>query len=111
MKENPQSIDQVINELDIIVDRSVQDNNYLGIFAYVYRRTTAQIRQAIVDKQFEDNERMEKMDVNFANKYLNAYRKFNNNESCSKSWSIPFRVKDEVCFLSLNKTGLYFDLK
>jgi hypothetical protein len=95
MKENPQSIDQVINELDIIVDRSVQDNNYLGIFAYVYRRTTAQIRQAIVNKQFDDNERMEKMDVNFANKYLNAYRKFNNNESCSKSWSIPFRAKDE----------------
>jgi hypothetical protein len=95
MQEKPQSIDQVINELDSIIDQTLHDNNYLGIFSYVYRRTTEQIRQAIVDKQFDDNARMEKMDVNFANKFLTAYQKFNNNETCSKSWSVPFKAKDE----------------
>lgn len=95
MQEKPQSIDQIINELDSIIDQTLHNNNYLGIFAYVYRRTTEQIRQAIVNKQFDNNERMEEMDVNFANKFLLAYQKFNNNETCSKSWSIPFKAKNE----------------
>jgi hypothetical protein len=95
MQIQAQTIDQVLEELDKIIEQTVQENNYLGIFAYVYRRTTAQIRQAITDKQFENNERMEKMDVNFAGKYLDAYQKFNHNVDCPESWSVPFQARNE----------------
>ena len=88
------NIDEVLSELDLIIDSSVAENNYLGIFAYVYRRTTVQIRQAIAEKQFEDNARMEMMDVAFANLYLTAYQKFTNNLSCSESWQTAFSAKD-----------------
>jgi hypothetical protein len=88
-----QSIGGVLEELDRIINSSVEENNFLGIFAYVYRRTTAQIKQAILEKQFEDNDRMEKMDVAFANLYLTAYQYYNHNMSCSASWKTAFDAK------------------
>jgi hypothetical protein len=90
-----QSIGEVLDELDRIIDSSVEENNYLGIFAYVYRRTTAQIKQAILEKQFEDNARMEMMDVAFANLYLTAYKNYTDNLDCSYSWNVAFSAKDD----------------
>jgi len=89
------TIDEVLEELDRIIDSTVAENNFLGIFAYVYRRTTAQIKQAILEKQFEDNERMELMDVAFANLYLTAYQRFSANLDCSASWETAFKAKNE----------------
>ena len=89
------TIDEVLSELDLIIDSTVVENNHLGIFAYVYRRTTAQIKQAIIDKQFEDNERMERLDVAFANLYLTAYQRYTNNLKCSESWKIAFDAKND----------------
>lgn len=89
------TIDEVLVELDKIIDTSVAENNYLGIFAYVYRRTTARIKQAIQDKEFEDNHRMELMDVAFANLYLTAYQSHTNNISCSESWQIAFNARNK----------------
>jgi len=89
------TIDEVLEELDRIIETTVAENNFLGIFAYVYRRTTAQIQQSIRQKEFEDNERMELMDVTFANLYLTAYQKHAANQSCSASWETAFKAKNE----------------
>ncbi len=89
------TIDEVLAELDRIIDSTVSENNFLGIFAYVYRRTTAQIKQAIAEKQFEDNARMELMDVAFANLYLTAYYGFKNNQDCSSAWKTTFNARNE----------------
>jgi len=89
------TIDEVLEELDRIIDSTVAENNFLGIFAYVYRRTTAEIRQAILEKQFEDNHRMELLDVAFANLYLTAYQNYSAKLSCSASWEISFNAKRE----------------
>lgn len=89
------TIDEVLAELDLIIDSTVAENNYLGIFAFVYRRTTAQIKQAIHDKLFEDNERMERLDVAFANLYLTAYQQYENGLGCSESWQTAFAAKNE----------------
>ena len=91
----PSSIDEVIKKLDLIIDETILANNYLGIFAYVYRRTTAKIQEAILEKRFEDNLRMEKFDVIFANRYINAYENFKLHQSISKSWDAAFQVKDQ----------------
>lgn len=93
LTHQPKTIDEVIAQLDEVIDETVADNNYLGIFAYVYRRTTAEIRKAIEEKRFEDNERMERFDVAFANYYLDAYKKFKANEAVSKSWMTSFEVR------------------
>ncbi len=95
MNTLPTSIDQVLEQLDSIIQDSVKDNDHLGIFAYVYRRTTAQIKQAIQNQDFEDNDRMERFDIRFASKYLQAYYNFQSGMSVPKSWEIAFRVKSE----------------
>jgi hypothetical protein len=91
----PKTIDEVLLELDLIIDTAIKENSPLGYFAYLYRRVTAQIKQAVSDNQFEDNARMQKMDVAFANLYLVAFYKFRNGESISESWRIAFQAKDE----------------
>jgi hypothetical protein len=96
MNNIPGSIDEVLRELDSIILETVNDNNYLGIFAYVYRRTTAEIKKAILAKAFEDNGRMERMDVAFANKYISAYRNYKTSAGpFFTAWGIPFRAGRE----------------
>ena len=101
------TIDEVLTELDLIIDSTIAENSYLGIFAYVYRRTTAQIKQAIHEKQFEDNERMELMDVAFANLYLSAYQKYSDNQDCSASWKAAFKAKyDKITIIQHLMLGM-----
>lgn len=84
------SIKQVLEQLDYIIEETILENNYLGVFAYVYRRTTAQIEKAIENSRFEDNARMEKMDVIFANLYIKAYYDYKQGKPISKAWKISF---------------------
>lgn len=84
------NIEEVLAQLDAIIDESARNNNALGIFAYVYRRTTAQIKQAVQNRVFEDNEGMEQFDVLFANKYLEAYRLYQNGIRCPAPWKVAF---------------------
>lgn len=100
MQKLPETIGEVLIELDKIIDQTVAENNFLGIFAYVYRRTTAQIQQAIKNQGFEDNVRMEKFDVAFANFYLRAYHSYRNKQPLSKAWKISFDSQKE------NLTGI-----
>lgn len=92
MKE-ANTIDKILNQLDQIIDETLTENSYACVFAYVYRRTTAQIKVAIDNKRFEDNVRMEKMDVIFANFYIAAYNGFKEEMPISKSWKASFDVQ------------------
>lgn len=89
------TIKEVLDQLDDIINQSIAENSNLGLFAYVYRRTTAEIADAIANKRFEDNERMERFDVVFANFYLDAYHAFQNNQNLSKSWRHVFEASSE----------------
>lgn len=94
MDNQANTIDQVIDQLDAIIADSVKNNDPLGFFAYIYRRTTAQIKQAILDGKFEDNARMEKFDVHFANKYLDAYRDYHAGKPVCGPWAVSFDIKN-----------------
>ncbi len=84
------TITEVLAELDFIIERSIKNNDARGIFAYVYRRTTAEIKVAIDNKEFEDNEALHLFDVAFANHYLLAYNQNEAKEECSSSWQQSF---------------------
>ncbi|MEZ4775595.1 MAG: DUF5995 family protein [Bacteroidia bacterium] len=90
----PQTIDEVLKELDRIIAENTRKNEYLGIFAYIYRRTTAEIKQGILNGEFEDNEGMERFDVTFAGFYIDAYRKFRRGERPSRSWMASFLAEN-----------------
>jgi hypothetical protein len=90
MKNPPRTIDDVLARLDEIIAESLAKNDRACLFAYLYRRTTAQIKRAIEDNAFEDNERMERFDVLFASKYIEAYSNYKGNTVCAGSWMVAF---------------------
>lgn len=89
------TIQDVLDQLDVIIEESIGNNSRLGLFAYIYRRTTAEIASEITLGHFDDNHRLELMDVEFANLYLDAYKDYKNNDEVSAAWAFAFDHEDE----------------
>jgi hypothetical protein len=86
----PETIDEVLAELDKIIDTAVAEKNHAAIFAYVYRRTTAAIQQSIQAGLFEDNAQMEQFDVQFANYYIRAWHDYRAGKNGCAAWKLTF---------------------
>ena len=91
----PTTITEVLTELDLIIEDAITNNDRLGLFAYVYRRTTAEILNEVQLGNFENNAQLEQMDVAFANLYLEAYHNFKKGEKVSACWEFSFTSKEE----------------
>ncbi|WP_107039059.1 DUF5995 family protein [Brumimicrobium mesophilum] len=89
------TIQQVLDQLDVIIEDCIANNSRLGLFAYIYRRTTAEIAAEIALGNFENNQRLEDMDVVFANLYLDAYKDYKNGQLVSTSWAFAFDQENE----------------
>ncbi|SFD12044.1 DUF5995 family protein [Bacillus sp. UNCCL81] len=88
---NANTIDDVIEQLDEIISMSNKTKSKLGYFASLYRLVTIKVKVGILNNQFEDGTRMERLDVNFANFYLKALKNYLNGEPVSLSWQLAFR--------------------
>lgn len=88
------SIDQVILMLDDIIDETEKNNNPLGYFAALYRNVTVKVKEGIQDNFFEDGPRMEKLDIIFAKRYLDAYFLWQKSETVTKSWQKAFELSN-----------------
>lgn len=84
------TIDDVIAALDNIIETSKTNNDPLGYFAALYRQVTVKVKEGIASNFFEDGPRMEKLDVIFASRYINAYYAYKNNEPVTASWKKAF---------------------
>jgi hypothetical protein len=92
MKIQNNSIQQVIITLDEIISDSVKNKNPLGYFAALYRNVTVKVKEGIENNFFDDGPRMEKLDIIFANRYIEAYYAWKNNGSITKSWEKAFEM-------------------
>lgn len=89
------TIDEVIAHLDLIIDRARSDNSPRGYFAALYRMVTIRIKEGIERGEFDDNERMEKLDVIFANRYLTAYEEWMNRRKPTTAWGVAFEATEK----------------
>jgi hypothetical protein len=87
-----QNIDEVIARLTDIIDISRQETSRLGYFAALYRKVTVGVKQGAMNGRFEDAARMERLDVNFANRYLEAYDLHRKGETPTASWLVSFEA-------------------
>lgn len=87
-----QNISEVLDELDRVIEHTIGEGDSLGLFAFIYRRTTERIAEGIQKGEFEDNARMERLDVLFAGYYIEAYWKFRRNERHSVCWRVSFEA-------------------
>jgi hypothetical protein len=88
------TINDVIIVLDSIIAESEKTNNPLGYFAVLYRKVTIKVKEGIETFYFENAERMEKLDIVFAKRYIDAYYAWQQNEAVSQSWKIAFELAE-----------------
>ena len=86
------TIDEVVDILEEMIQISMKNKSPLGYFAALYKKVTLAVRTGIKKKQFEDNERMEKLDVIFANRYIQAYYAYQAEEKITTSWLKAFEM-------------------
>ncbi len=90
------SLNDVLRKLSEILEQSITYNKSIGIFTYIYHRTTIEIKKSIDNQQFDDNQRMENFDIVFANLFLTSYKNYNNNREVFNSWKIAFESKSNT---------------
>lgn len=88
----PTTIDGVLEELDGIIDGCRTGRSRLGYFAALYRNVTAEVRRGIGEGRFQDGARMERLDVIFAGRYLEAFHAFRTGQATTRSWTLAFRA-------------------
>ena len=92
----PRSIDEVLARLNAILDDSLREGRRIGYFTALYERVTTNVRRAIVAGDvFQDNPRMERLDVVFANRFLAAWDAHERGLPPSRSWAVAFAALDD----------------
>jgi hypothetical protein len=86
------TIDEVISALDAIIEKECVNNSCMAYFPILYRKVTVRIKEGIINNEFENNQRMEKLDVLFANRYIDAYESSGFNKPFTKSWKNTFEA-------------------
>jgi hypothetical protein len=84
------SIIHVVTRLTDIIQTCTSEGLRHGYFAVLYKHMTLAVQKAILEKKFDDNERMERLDVYFADRYLEAWHQYRNGEKTTKSWRRAF---------------------
>lgn len=98
------SIKEVLSRLDAIIVDSKLTNSRLGYFAALYHKVTLKVQEDIENRLFENPERLELLDVLFANRYLYAVHEWKidkNSKEVSKSWKIAFESSTDSSILVL----------
>lgn len=85
-----ETIDDVIEQLSRIIDRSRATASRQGYFPALYRRVTRAVQRGIDDGLFDDPRRMERLDVLFANRYLDAWSAFDEGRPLTAAWRAAF---------------------
>lgn len=84
------TIDEVIRQMDQIIDLAYRNHSRLGYFAALYRKVTVKVKEGIAKGFFDDGDRMERLDVIFANRYLEAFEQCQNNVVPTRAWQVAF---------------------
>lgn len=87
------SIDDTLNEISGLLASMSADSSVLGYFPALYRRVTLKVRAAVLAEEFDDGERMARLVVVFAQRYLDAYSEYRSNGTCSQSWLVAFQCE------------------
>lgn len=85
-----ETIAGVLNELDEAIEWAREQESRLGYFPALYRKVTVEVERGIHGGFFDDPARMERLDVLFANRYLDAFHAFRRGESPTASWAFAF---------------------
>jgi hypothetical protein len=85
-----EDVDAVLRALDRVVDRALEEGDRRGYFAVLYRTVTARVKTELEAGTFDDVERMHRLDVLFAQRYLDALDADRDGGALIRSWALTF---------------------
>lgn len=92
----PQTIEEIIARLERLIDDSLRGRRRIGYFAALYERVTSNVRRALIAGEvFQNNPRMEQLDVTFADRFLSAWEAYSEGREPTASWRVAFRNLDD----------------
>lgn len=86
------SVQDVLEALDGVIDRSIAQRDRVGYFAAMYRQVTAKVAEGIATGFFDDGERVARLDVVFASRYLASLEHFRAGERPTRAWELAFEA-------------------
>ena len=89
------SIQDVIDDLGGIISLCRAEKNPAGYFPALYRRVTLGVQGWIAQDRFDDGPRMERLDVVFADRYLDAWRAWRAGGALTRSWAVAFEAAED----------------
>ncbi len=95
MAGQAETIDQIIERITEIVDEAKADRSRSGYFAALYRKVTIEVQKGIKDGSFDDGERMERLDIIFAQRYLDAFEEYRSGGTLTQSWLFAFEATEQ----------------
>ncbi|HEX7956570.1 MAG TPA: DUF5995 family protein, partial [Pyrinomonadaceae bacterium] len=85
------TIDEILERLNALIDDALRAESRIGYFAALYERVTTNVRRALVAGDvFQDNPRMERLDVVFAGRFLDAWDAHAAGREPTASWRVAF---------------------
>jgi hypothetical protein len=92
----PETIDEVLVRLNRLLDDAIRDGRRIGYFVGLYERVTSNVRHALIaGTVFDDGPRMERLDVVFANRFIEAWEQHAAGQRPTDSWAAAFdRLED-----------------
>lgn len=85
------TIDEVIDLLEDIIKESKAKKSATGYFAALYQKVTISVKEKLNTGYFDDDQRMELLDIQFANRYFEAYFNYKNGKTITQSWDKAFK--------------------
>lgn len=104
-----EQLSDVRGRIQEILEHCRNEKSTLGYFAALYTKVAKGIEAAIEKKEFDDNERLARMDVNFVNYYIHAMNCAFSGEPAPAHWQVaidyskkPEPLVLEHLFLAMN---------
>lgn len=90
------TIEEVLGDLNRILETTLDENSPLGIFAFAFLHINTMIAEKIDLEEFEDNERMERFEVELARRYIDAFWCYHEGLPVSSPWKIAFKAAGDT---------------
>ena len=93
----PETIDGVLVRLNGLLDEAIREGQRIGYFVALYERVTSNVRHALIaGNVFDDNPRMERLDVVFANRFIEAWEQHLEGRAATASWAAAFELLEDA---------------
>lgn len=106
---SPSTIDEVLAQLTQIIADAEKTGDRIGYFTALYYKVTAKVKEGIDKNEFENGPRMERLDVLFASRYLDALREWqqaptqSQSQTLTQSWKTAFEATRSSSLLVLQQ--------